>query len=82
MDLGKEIGENREWAGVHYRSDTLAGHMLANHICDHFFADRPQYKFTDELVKKARAEWYENRPDPDSDPRRKAEHNVYEKVTD
>lgn len=32
LALGDEVGRNRETAGVHYRSDTLAGQALADQI--------------------------------------------------
>jgi len=64
LDLGKQVGENREWAGVHYRSDTLAGQTLAKHIWDHVKDGIDEKKmslpYTCELIKRAQQEWYEN----------------------
>lgn len=37
-ELAQEIGENRERAGVHYRSDTEAGRRLAVAVLPHFLA--------------------------------------------
>ena len=34
MDVAKEVAENREWAGLHYASDTLAGHSLGKQIAE------------------------------------------------
>ena len=49
----KEIAENREWAGVHYASDTRAGKLLGQKIWAAFKAiDEGK-----ELLKTATKEW-------------------------
>jgi len=63
-----EIAENREWAGVHYASDTAAGKTLAVAIWEKFqeFQNDPDNRFpprgkssTEDmnLIENARAEW-------------------------
>lgn len=34
MEAAKEVAENREWAGLHYASDTIAGEALGRQIAD------------------------------------------------
>lgn len=36
MSVASEIAVNREYAGVHYSSDTLYGKIIANHLFQHF----------------------------------------------
>lgn len=55
LALAERIGENREVAGVHYRSDSVAGHRLAEAT----FPILRQGPLFDELVREARAEWAE-----------------------
>ncbi len=54
--LGKEIGENREWAGVHYKSDTTTGQLLAQEI----WGVVSKYKIFEDIINIAKGEWYEN----------------------
>lgn len=47
------VGENREWAGVHYASDTKAGEDLAEDIWD-LVASNENFQ---KLIEEARREW-------------------------
>lgn len=49
--IAERIAENREWAGLHYRSDTQAGEMLAERFLP-YLADA-----CSELMREAQAEW-------------------------
>jgi len=51
----EQIAENREWAGLHYRSDTKAGIILARQIYNHLGAKTPR-SFTS-LKDSAISEW-------------------------
>lgn len=52
-EIANRVAVNREYAGVHYSADTVAGSTLALHVWD-IAADRPAFKA---LIKAARAEW-------------------------
>ena len=63
--LAKEIGINREWAGVHYESDSVAGRKLATSLAEIWFnKDHREAHFPklDRLFEEASDEWYENKP--------------------
>jgi hypothetical protein len=49
--IAGRIAENREWAGLHYRSDTDAGRLLAERFLP-YLADACA-----ELMREAQAEW-------------------------
>ena len=59
-NLAKQIGENREWAGVHYQSDTIAGRNLAQNLWNRISNNPKEFKATHGLIEDARQEWYEN----------------------
>ena len=52
--LAQRISENREIAGVHFRSDTQAGQQLAKDTFHGFLKEMPEVK---DLLTQARAEW-------------------------
>ncbi|MFT6459592.1 MAG: hypothetical protein ACJARR_002693 [Pseudophaeobacter arcticus] len=52
--LAQRIAENREIAGVHFRSDTQAGQQLAKDTFHGFLKEMPEVKA---LLAEARAEW-------------------------
>jgi acid phosphatase (class A) len=56
LNLAKEIGTNREWAGVHYESDSIAGRQLATQL----FEAIQKLSGIASLISKAEEEWYEN----------------------
>ena len=60
LNLAMEIGENREWAGVHYASDTAAGQTLARDLWQYVRNNRGVFPQIDHLIQTARREWYEN----------------------
>ncbi len=60
LDVARRIGTNREWAGVHYESDSAAGRSLATQLSQVWFDNRKSYPKIYELIKGARDEWYEN----------------------
>ena len=49
--LARDVAENREWAGVHYASDSALGKELATLIWKH------ESQVFGELLKEAKAEW-------------------------
>lgn len=53
MEAADEIARNREVAGLHYPSDTLAGKLLAGQVVDLLFTS-PTFKVA---ADAARAEW-------------------------
>jgi hypothetical protein len=55
--ITRRIGENREWAGVHYRSDTEAGRTLARSI----WALIERNANFARVTEQARAEWQPDR---------------------
>jgi hypothetical protein len=52
--LAQRISENREIAGVHFRSDTEAGQQLAKDAFHGFLKEMPEVQ---DLLSAARAEW-------------------------
>jgi hypothetical protein len=50
--VAARIAENREWAGVHFKSDTVAGYNLAKAICD---LAKPNSNF-EKLIRAAKEE--------------------------
>ncbi|WP_208738477.1 phosphatase PAP2 family protein [Bradyrhizobium vignae] len=55
--LADRVARNREIAGLHYRSDTMAGVTLAAAITDKILLDRTYLPKFRELVDNARREW-------------------------
>jgi hypothetical protein len=51
------IAENREWAGVHYRSDSVAGQKLAKDLLSPLLEPMNSYPLFQETLAKARTEW-------------------------
>jgi membrane-associated phospholipid phosphatase len=54
--MAERIGRNREVLGLHYRSDTLAGEALAEHITTKILLDRRATKAA-ALIDAAKTEW-------------------------
>jgi acid phosphatase (class A) len=65
MELSDEIGHNREIAGAHYHSDTLAGQSIAEQAHDKVLVNCSLYA---DLVQRARREWDDHR-DADAETR-------------
>ncbi len=59
FEIARGVAANREWAGVHYSSDTDAGEMLARHL---FPIVREVFK---DLIEDAIEEWQEFSDDSD-----------------
>lgn len=55
-DIAESIAENREWAGAHYKSDSRAGKLIADHIWSPIMSNKNFAKLIDDAI----AEW--NRP--------------------
>ena len=59
-ELAKQIGVNREWAGVHYDSDSATGRELAKSLRQLWLDNERRYPLINRLIAEARSEWYEN----------------------
>ena len=57
--IALDVPQNREWAGVHYASDTEAGKALAEEIERRCFPeiDQPLESIFKDLLVKAGSEW-------------------------
>ena len=54
--IAKDVAENREWAGVHYDSDSEAGKCIAQELKE-ILLDRGNKTGVKELFEKAKKEW-------------------------
>jgi len=55
--LERDISQNREWAGVHYASDTYCGRILGRELVSLMVNTRPQDHQLQELINAAKREW-------------------------
>jgi len=55
--LEKNISENREWAGVHYASDTYCGYVLGKHLASLMVDMQPEDHQLRKLIENASNEW-------------------------